>query len=92
MDMGEKGRIHSNIPDSQTYRVIDIGSGGEIGTISGVFDDVFILAQSAWRIISREGGTIKVRRFQGQAQAPLFQRHKEVGAFYNLLPADLKRT
>lgn len=90
MDFGEKGHIHSNIPDSQTYKVLDIASGREIGTISGVFDDVFILAQSAWQIVSQAGDIIRARRFQGTASAPVFQRHKNAGAFHSLLPSDLK--
>jgi ATP-dependent Lhr-like helicase len=91
MDMGEKGRIHSNIPDSQTYRVIDINSGKEIGSIAGVFDGVFVLAQRAWQVVSVAGAIIKARRFKGKASAPLFRRHKNEGAFYYLLPPDLKR-
>lgn len=90
MDMGEKGRIHSNIPDSQTYRVIDIDSGKEIGSIAGVFDSVFVLAQRTWQVVSVVGTIIKARRFKGKASAPLFRRHKNVGAFYYLLPSNLK--
>ena len=90
MNMGEKGHVHSNIPGSETYTVIDIGSGGEIGTVSGVFDDLFILGQRAWRIVSQEGKVIKASRFQGQATAPAFQRHKDAGGFFDILPANLK--
>lgn len=90
MDIGEKGRIHSNIPDSRTYRVIDVNSGKEIGTIAGVFDEVFILAQRTWRVVSVAGDIIKARRFKGKALAPLFQRHKNVGAFYYLLSPELR--
>ena len=90
MDLGEKGRIHSNIPDSQTYRVIDIDSGKEIGAIAGVFDEVFALAGRMWRVVSVENDVIKARRFKGKALAPLFQRHRAVGAFYWLLPPELK--
>jgi ATP-dependent Lhr-like helicase len=90
MDIGEKGRIHSNIPDSQTYRVIDIDSGKEIGSIAGVFDGVFVLAQRTWQVVSVAGAIIKARRFKGKASAPLFRRHKNEGAFYYLLPSGLK--
>lgn len=90
MDMGEKGRIHSNIPDSQAYRVIDIDSGREIGTIAGVFDKVFVLARRTWRVITVVGNIIKAQRFKGKASAPLFQRHKGFGAFYYLLPPELR--
>jgi len=90
MDTSEKGCIHSNIPDSQTYRVIDLDSGKEIGTIAGSFDEVFVLARKAWKVMSVGSGLIKVRRFEGKASAAMFQRHKNVGAFYYLLPPDLK--
>jgi len=90
MDLGEKGRIHSNIPDLQTYRVIDVDSGKEIGTIAGIFDEVFVLAGRMWRVVSVENDVIKARRFTGKALAPLFQRCISGGAFYYLLPPELK--
>ena len=91
MDLGEKGFIHSNIPDSQVRQVVDIGSGKTVGTIAGVFDDVFVLAQRAWRVVSISRNIIRARRFKGKASAPMFQRHRNTGAFYHLLPPALKR-
>jgi len=90
MDLGEKGRIHSNILGSQTYRVINIDSGKEIGTIAGIFDEVFVLAERMWRVVSVKNDVIKARRFKGKALAPLFQRRRSVGAFHWLLPPELK--
>lgn len=90
MDWGEQGRIHSNIPDSRVYRVIDIDSGKEIGSIAGVFDDVFALGGKIWQVVSVERGVIRVRRFEGRASAPFFKKHQHVGAFSWLLPKELK--
>lgn len=90
MDMGENGLIHSNIPDSQTYRVVDVDSGREVGNIAGIFDSVFVLAQRTWQVISVAEDTIRARRFKGKAAAAQFQRHRGVGAFYYLLPPELK--
>ncbi|MEP9410649.1 MAG: DEAD/DEAH box helicase [Candidatus Brocadia sp.] len=90
MDMGKKGSIHSNIPDSKTYKVIDTDSGSEIGTIAGLFDETFVLARRTWKVVSVIGDIINVQRFKGEANAALFKRHKKVGAFYYLLPAELK--
>jgi ATP-dependent Lhr-like helicase len=90
MDLGERGCIHSNIPDSRIFRVFDIDSGREIGTIAGIFDEVFVLGGKIWRVVSVEGEVVKVRRFTGKALAPLFKRHKGFGAFYWLLPNELK--
>lgn len=89
MDMGEKGKIHSNIPDSRKYRVFDVATGAEIGSVVGVFDDVFALARSTWRVVSIAGDTIKASRFKGKAEAPLFQKHQGVGAFHRFLPTEL---
>lgn len=75
MDMGEQGLIHSNIPDSRTYKVVDVDSGKEVGKITGVFDDVFVLAQRTWKVVAVSGDTISVRHFEGKASSPLFQRH-----------------
>lgn len=91
MDRGEKGRIHSNIPDSQSYRVIDIDSGREIGLMMGAVDEVFVLGGKTWRIVSMGPNVIRVRRFIGQAKAAFFPSHGRVGAFYWLLPPELKK-
>ncbi|HGE71297.1 TPA: DEAD/DEAH box helicase [Candidatus Poribacteria bacterium] len=90
MDMGEEGRIHSNIPDSQSYKVVDVNSGREIGTIAGTFDEIFILARTAWQVISVGNNVIRAQHFKGKASAPLFQRHRNIGAFYSLLPLELR--
>lgn len=90
MDAGEKGQIHSNIPDSQSYKVIDIASGKEVGTLVGVVDEVFVLAGRIWQIVSVKRGIIKARRFRGKASAPIFRKYRGVGSFYWLLPPQLK--
>jgi ATP-dependent Lhr-like helicase len=90
MDLGEKGKIHSNIPDPQRYRVIDVESGKEVGTIAGVYDEVFVLGGRTWRVVSTGNNVIKACRFQGKAFAPLFQRSRSEGAFYWLLPSKFK--
>ncbi|MCC9076225.1 DEAD/DEAH box helicase [Litorilinea aerophila] len=90
MDLGAKGRIHSNIPESQSHRVIDVASGREIGLIMGVVDEVFVLGGRVWQIVSIERNMIKVRRFMGRAQAAFFLRRGRVGAFYYLLPPELR--
>ncbi|MEO0283886.1 MAG: DEAD/DEAH box helicase [candidate division WOR-3 bacterium] len=90
MDLGEKGLIHSNIPDIDTFRVIDIDSGKEIGKIAGIFDEIFILAQRVWKVIEVKENEIKVQRFKGDAFPPFFKSYKNIGAFFNFLPPELK--
>ncbi len=92
MDRGERGYIHSNIPDSQAYRVVDVDSGKEIGNIAGFFDEIFILGRRTWRVVSVVNDVICVRRFSGKAAAPLFRRYRNSGAFSYLLPPELKVT
>lgn len=90
MDMGETGIIHSNIPDSRKYKVFDVDTGIEVGTVIGVFDDVFALGRGTWRVESVDGDVIKARRFKGRASAPLFQKHRGFGAFHRFLPPELQ--
>ncbi len=90
LNLGEKGRIHSNIPDPQSYRVIDIDSGLEIGKIAGTFDKVFVLGGRIWRLVAVENYVIKVRNIKGEISAPNFQRYRGKGSFYGLLPMELR--
>lgn len=89
MDKAERGHIHSNIPDQGTYKVIDIESGQEIGTVSGVFDEVFLLARQAWEVVSIQHSTIRAKRFQGRVSSAIFSRHRGNGMFHYLLPPSL---
>jgi ATP-dependent Lhr-like helicase len=90
MDQGEKGRIHSNIPDTQRYRVVDVDSGQDIGTIAGAFDTVFLLSGRSWKVISVGNGMIRARRCKAVSEAPVFQRRRHAGAFHWLLPPELR--
>jgi ATP-dependent Lhr-like helicase len=90
MDKGEKGRIHSNIPEAALYRVIDVRSGKQIGRIADIFDKVFLLAGSIWEVVSVEDHIVYVKRVKGKAFSPLFYRYSLLGAFFHLLPPVLK--
>ena len=89
MNLGTRGKIHSNIPDTQSYDVVDVSSGRTLGTIAGVFDEVFSLGGRVWKVVSVSGRIIKARRHGGRASAPMFQRHRNRGAFAHLLPEEL---
>lgn len=90
MDLGEIGRIHSNIPDSFQFEVIDSGSGRCVGKIFGSFDKTFTLGQKRWLIETIQENRIIVKRFQGTAMAPYFKKQKTKGAFFHLLPPELR--
>ena len=89
MNLGTRGKIHSNIPDTQSYDVVDVSSGRTIGTIAGVFDEVFSLGGRVWRVASVSSNIIRAKRHGGRASAPMFQRHRNRGAFAHLLPEEL---
>jgi len=89
-DLGDRGEIHSNIPDNSSLRVIDIATGREIGAIGGVYDDIFLLARQAWQVVTIENGLIRARRFQGKATPAMFSRHTDSGKFSYLLPPSLR--
>lgn len=93
MDLGTIGKIHSNIPDERKFSVIDVNSGKDIGYIVGVFDRVFALAGRIWIVesIDNNNNKIIVRNFKGKALPPIFKRCKNYGAFYYLLPDELKK-
>jgi len=90
IDEAERGNIHTNIPDTQNYRVFDVESNNEIGQIAGLFDDVFLLNGQAWQVIDINSTMIRVRRFRGKANAALFKRHIQAGRYFYLLPPSLK--
>ena len=90
IDLGDKGYIHSNIPDSKKYVVVDIDSGRKYGHISGLFDEVFSLGGKVLKVIKVEGEIIKARRTEGNAFAPYFKKYRTFGAYYNMLPPELK--
>ena len=90
MNMGDRGLIHSNIPDEGKFRVFDIDSAKEIGTISGGFDSVFVLARKTWKILSIKGDIVNVKRFIGKALPVSFRRSREI-CFHHLLPIELQR-
>ncbi len=89
MNLGTRGKIHSNIPDTQSYDVVDVSSGRMIGTIAGVFDEVFSLGGRVWRVVSVSGNIIRAKRHRGRAPAPRFRRHRNRSAFAYLLPEEL---
>jgi ATP-dependent Lhr-like helicase len=90
LDYGERGSIHVNIPDTASHRVIDVGSGREVGTIGDTFDQVFVLGRRKWQVVHREGNLIHARAFAGAASPPHFRRSSSEGKYDPLLPPGLR--
>ncbi len=91
MDMGERGHIHSNIPDSMALQVVDASSGKAVGTITGLFDNVFALGGRLWKVVSVQRQRVLAVPFKsGRPLAPHFKKHRAVGAFFRFLPEELR--
>ncbi len=90
MNMGEKGKLHSNIPDTYSYQVVDTNSGKKVGNISGTFDVIFVLGRKTWQVTRISGNTIYASQFQGKANSAMFRRSENQGAFHGLLPPEIK--
>jgi len=61
MDQGERGRIHSNIPDSRAVKVVDALTGRTIGEVSISGDDGFVaLGGRTWRVLGPGRGGHRV--------------------------------
>ena len=50
LDLAQRGRIHSNISSSGTCKVVDVSTGKEIGTVSGMHNEIFLLAGQFYRL------------------------------------------
>lgn len=87
LDLAQKGQIHSNISSSGACKVVDVSTGKEIGTASGIQNEIFSLARQSWRVLSIDYGVIRVTRFHGKVNAATFPASKKHGAFHYLLPS-----
>lgn len=96
MDLGERGTVHSNVPNKRGYHVMNLDTNREVGEID-LPDDImqreaaqFILAGRLWRIVSVAGSKVFVRsapKANGPAQ---FVQSSQRGAFFGYLPSDLQ--
>ncbi len=92
MEDGEKGKIHSNIPPAEAFKVIDTVTRKIIGEVNFPVDDIFVLAGRIWKIVSVEGNLNKIyaKPWGGKAYNPRFRIHNQKGRFFYLLPENIK--
>jgi ATP-dependent Lhr-like helicase len=90
MDMGDKGKIHSNIPNSKRLVVIDVNSKRIVGEVQYPVDEIFLFGGSIWRIVNILGDKIYVKPEKGEASAIKFKSCDSNGAFYYFLPGRLR--
>lgn len=89
MDIGEKGNIHSNIPDAKEMEVININSGQAIGKVLYPVDEIFILAGRVWRVVSIKNNKLYVKSANTNASSVNFKSRFSKGSFHYLLPPHL---
>ena len=92
MDLGAKGKIHSNIPSNKMMEVIDIGSRQTIGEVQYPVDEIFILGGRAWLIVRESFERLYVKPATRGIATAKFKSCVSEGAFSYLLPARLKKS
>ena len=94
MDMGYRGFVHSNIPETRDFRIIDADTGRVIGElfIEAALGSHFVLSGKVWQVLQ-----IKAKRKQliVRQVGPLdslahFSRRYSCGAFSRYLPGELR--
>lgn len=91
LNLGEHGKIHSNIPDEGDYKVIDINSGKVVGRVVGFPDNMFVLGGKTWNVVSFGSDVIRVRRTRVPAGIGRFVPRRRAGAFNWLLPVPMRK-
>ncbi len=95
MNLGEIGKIHSNIPDSVGMTVIDITSNREVGVIYISVDSLlksnnFILGGKIWKIVKVKKLKIFAKMVKTRYVTPDFPLISDRGAFWRYLPECLQ--
>ena len=90
MDLGEKGKIHSNIPSSNMLKVVDAYSNKIIGEVMYPVDDIFILNGKAWKTVHKSDTKIVVQPKKSNAPTAKFIPHRAKGYFYYYLPREIR--
>ena len=90
MDMAERGQIHSNIPSSKTYKIIDVRTREVLGDIPFLVDEIFIFGGKKWKIVNVIKDKIYVEPAHGQHTLIKFRDNDDKGAFNKFLPPDMQ--
>ncbi len=89
LDMGDKGQIHSNIPDTRERELVDAATGrilgrGALGVAAG---SVLLFSGRMWRVASVEGGRAVLAPASGDGGTARFRARSDAGAFARFLPS-----
>ena len=96
MNLGERGKVHSNIADSIGVLVIDSTRNREIGEIvlpAKIVREMrpFVLAGRVWSIEKAIRQRLYVRQIHAAAAPADFQQSTSLGAYFDYLPEDMQR-
>lgn len=90
MNLGQKGKIHSNIPDTRAFSVKNSITHKLIGEVelpeTVKKQTAFVLSGKVWEIVKVEKRTIYVKPSPGKGVPASFKRIYDYGAFYYFLP------
>ncbi len=90
LDLGDKGLIHSNIPDSRERELVDAATGrvlgrGALGVAAG---SVVLFGGRMWSVSSVDGGrAVRSAASGGEGGAAKFRARPDAGAFARYLPS-----
>ncbi len=94
MDMGETGRIHSNIADTKSVRVVDAATGKTVGLVSRRSSEgqSVTIGGRSWTVTGSSSGGVAVRASAAPASESTarFGRSGDGGAFTRFLPDELR--
>lgn len=93
MNLGEKGLIHSNIPNEREFKVIEMNSNRHLGEVTTKASpgSCFVLGGKVWEIVRVKKQTLVVRLVTGTPTVSSFRRRLSRGAFTYLLPPHLTK-
>ena len=94
MDMGYRGFIHSNIPQTRDFRIMDADTGRVIGElfIEAAVGFHFVLSGKVWQVlqVKAKQKTIIVGQVGPLHSLAHFRRRYSCGAFSRYLPKELR--
>lgn len=94
LDLGERGLIHSNIPDEKEVEVIDVSTGRPIGKVcyEPTVSSIIALNGKIWKVEKLLNGKIYVSKSSGSQEGQsCFSRRQSQGKFFMLLPESVKK-
>ena len=92
MDLGERGTVHSNIPDTRELTLVDAASGRTLGklTAEAAPGARLLFGGRGWLVLAVTGSTATVTPIPREQAAAWFKARTDAGAFRWLLPPSLR--